>query len=203
MAAGVPMRHVTMLGLVAVLTACSGDAPGIDENHPWAEELNLALEIVTSDFEREALADGVITREEYEMAHDLWLDCMEQTFPPDGSVHIRLIPDPLGRYTYEISGLNDETLDLYDTVRHACMTGTIEEIAPLYNDMTWNPDNVPRIELVFACLEREGLIPDDYTIDDYEHDRSAEPADRHPLGPHSQHPLPDGLFYCMDIGWAS
>lgn len=192
---------VVMCGALFI-TACSGSSAQINPDDPWAEFATDLLKNATSDFEREALKDGVVTREEYEKAHELWLDCMEQVFPPGGRLSVALSADEMGLYSYLFRGSpSDEDLRIYDAASDECTKGTIGLVALLYNSMAGNPDNVPHSELVVACLVREGLVPDDYSAADYDYDQGAAPEDRNPLGPFIE-PFPDGLFYCMQVGWA-
>ena len=54
--------------IAGVGVGCSGPPPTSD---PYAEDLRQAKELATSDFERAALEDGKVMREEYEEAAKL------------------------------------------------------------------------------------------------------------------------------------
>src|SRR5690606_30518412 len=78
-----PRGRVGLLLVAAMAVAgCSADADRGDLSGPYADDFTFALENATSNFERRVLADGVITADEYDEAHHLWLECMQDSFPP-------------------------------------------------------------------------------------------------------------------------
>ncbi len=172
-------RSPRAIALLAVMTfalsGCSDDA--LDAN-PYAEDMAAAREGAVSDFEREAFADGALTREEYQRAHELWLLCMEQTFPPDGGRAVSLILGENGLYQYGATGFDLEDEEFYDSVHESCAEGTIATIAPLYGSMTVNPAKLDVADLLAECLVRTGTVPEWYTAENLRADMgSAENGD--------------------------
>lgn len=143
-----------------LMSGCSGEE---ESANPYAREYNAALENATSDFERNALEDGIITKAEYDEANQLWLACMEKTFPPDGLVTVALLPGDNGLYNTEVSNLDEEQLPFYDEVSDACEKGTTMEVGFLYGSSKANPNNEDYLVLVAACLARNDFVGDDYT----------------------------------------
>lgn len=167
----------TAIALLAILAACSSEPPAFVPEGPYAADIQFAQENASSDFERQALADGVITEEEYDQAHLLWLECMEQQFPSGGAYAVGMTKLSNGAYEYTFgspSGLDyGDQMDTFDLLFDACAQGTIAEIAWLYHDMTTNPDRLSPEEMMFRCFERKGAIAPGYTLDDYKDDTYA------------------------------
>jgi hypothetical protein len=165
------------LALVAVIMACTltqvvGACSGPPAN-PYAQEFEIALDGSTTEFERTVLEDGVITRDEYQEAHELWLACMEQTFPPDAGRVVTLVPNAQGLYGFRALGFSSGEEEFYDSVADSCSIGTIESIAPLYASVTSNPQKEDPATFVVACLKRHDLVLAEYSVENWKADLAA------------------------------
>lgn len=187
------MRH-RLCAFAAVLVSaavagCSGSEPGAGA---WEAEYAWALEMATSDFERSVLADGEITRAEYEEATQRFLDCVN-----DQGASVATL-DQGGYFIYEISG----DLDLYDEISDECRIGTNDLIETLYVDQITNPDNVDFEELTVDCLVRAGLVEEGFTVAEFHEGLGGVIADSSGQQSSSPWQLPfepeDPLFdFCM------
>lgn len=159
-------------GVLAILAGCSSNGPADDD--PYAEEFAWVIENPASDFEREVLEDGEVTREEYDRAHELFLECMEQTYPPDGLYVVSLEVSSSGFYSTLVhvpAGTHDNFDDnLYGATYDVCAHGTIEEIGHLYMNRELNPERLTLAELMVRCLVDEGVVDSGYTVDNFEAD---------------------------------
>lgn len=161
------MRALGRAVLVVVglaLSACAAAQPDPSPTGPgWGEEIDGMTQQATSDFEREVLSDDVITREEYELAYQLFLGCVEETYPSDGQISVGLIPNAQGFYQVGVSGFgNAEPDPVVDQVLWECEVGTTALIGGLYNSMTLNPLNRDWSELEIECLIRNGVVDSGY-----------------------------------------
>lgn len=145
---------VTAFALI-VLTACSTDSSQ-EFDGPYGARFTEALSRATSDFEREVLADGNVTRAEYEEAVHRFTGCME-----DSGNHVTLI-DQGGYYVYEYrQGAGAEE------AFERCAEGTTRLIESLYHSLVANPENQDWDEVTLACLKREELAPQGMTLEEY------------------------------------
>lgn len=135
--------------LVTGLAAC-GQGQSVDSEDPWSPEFERALLESTSDFEREVLNDGEVTRAEYDEAVGLYLECLR-----DQGLAIDAHADNNGIYSYSFVGSDT---DFYDEIDFECRPGTIEIIEPLFIEVERNPANLPPLVRFTECLEGEGLI---------------------------------------------
>ena len=129
-------------------TVPSGEDPRITERR----------NLVSTEFEREVLADGKINEQEYETSRQLYRSCMEERgysveFRDDGGSTIGA-PGP------------ETTTEDFDADDADCETGTTLVIAVLYETIRANPDNVDRMQQVVDCLKRNEIVPEGYTKDD-------------------------------------
>lgn len=84
-----------------------------------------AKEQSTSEFESEALADDEITRDEYEQAVSLYMDCLT-----DAGLDATAEQQPSGLYQYAIR--YDEGTTEADPAEYSCALGTTYLVEPLY-----------------------------------------------------------------------
>ena len=141
--------HLTAyLGLVAVLvsTAACTAAPAVPEG-PWADDIRLAQAAASSDFQKEAFADGVITRAEYVEGLDLYLACLA-----DVGWDVSLLPQR-DYFVFAVAGADAS----FDAASDACRDQTVGEVEQIYVDMLQNPKNQPYWANVRDCLVRGEL----------------------------------------------
>lgn len=150
------MRIGAVLSVVVcalVLSACASPDPLADS--PYRDRIIAAQEAATSNLEVDVLADGEISRSEYEAAMQEFVTCMEEH-----GVSVALV-DQAGYYVYDI------TDDVgWDEHSPGCREGTILLIEPLYVDMYTNPSAVAPDQALADCLVRHGVVPDTFTEDD-------------------------------------
>ena len=156
-------QNVTTAILAALLCAgCSTAHQTPQATSPWAAEVSAAALRASSDFERQVLGDGEITRAEYEEANQRYVACAKAE-----GVDIDLI-DNDGFYTYSV-----RVSEQGDQVQMRCAIGTVRIIAGLYEDVQQNPLKQDPDELTIQCLVRIGLEQPGYSLEDYEADRDA------------------------------
>ena len=148
----------TVVALSFIAVGCSGTVATVPEG-PYAEQIANAQAAVTSQFERDVLADAQVTREEYEEATQRFLACLE-----DQGVSID-IQDQAGYYIYAVPASDNER---YEQLAHGCATGTNALIEPLYTDMLRNPNNVDYDTLIAQCFVDAGLVDPPFTRDDFQ-----------------------------------
>lgn len=142
---------------VSLLVALSGCAqPSPETDSPYRERFAQATAQATSDFEREALSDGEISRSEYQEAIDRWVSCMQTA-----GVEVSL-SDQAGYYVYSVAG----DMTQYDLSDADCSTGTRALIEPLYVDTLMNPGNEDPNAVLARCFVRIGAAPEGFTATD-------------------------------------
>lgn len=152
---GRPSVGVLSIVTLIALTGCSGGNDDVADG-PYAERIRNAIAESTSDFEREVLEDGVVTRAEYEEAIRLFTTCTE-----DAGYSVDLI-DQGGYYAYSQTSVPGAT-EAFDS----CAQGTTFHIEGIYYSSVANPDNRDWDEITLECLKREGLAPSTLTITQY------------------------------------
>ncbi len=159
---------VVALGILAGCTA----APAADPPHsgevpafagPWAAEFADVYTWTTTDFERAALADGVISDQELAEVRNRMTSCLtalgfsEIEFGPDGSLSLM----PPGGYDEDTTG--DQMLD--------CSTESGEgTVGALHSWIRRNPQNLDEDTIMAACLVREGVVDPSYDAAAYAED---------------------------------
>lgn len=140
---------------VLLLAACAGGPEAA--TGPYAERIEAARAHATSPFEREALADGEVSREEYEEAVQRFLTCTAE--------HDILVEaeDQTGYYIYSSKAEPDD----FDRVYNVCAPGTVGILAGLYTDMLVNPTNVDLDTATASCFVRAGLVVEPFTAADF------------------------------------
>lgn len=150
---------VGLLVGVGLLGGCSSET---DLDHPYADRYAEALNRATSDFERSVLADGTITRAEYEEAVSRYVTCMTETG------FAVTLEEQHGYYVYSYH--DAPGLDAADA---RCVEGNTAVIAGLYVDQLTNPGADDIDTLIVACLVREGLVDSDYTTEQFAGDATS------------------------------
>lgn len=151
-------RTPTRSSLFVVALLAGGCAAGEEELERGAyyDEIVAAGENAASEFERNVLADGDITRSEYEEAVERFVRCAA-----DRGVAITPVKQG-SRYSYEMATSADS-----DQVALDCSVGTTQQIESLYGELVSNPTNGDYDQLVADCLVRSGLAPEGYTKEEF------------------------------------
>lgn len=134
---------------------------------PWAAEVAAAQQGAKSQFQEGVLADGVVTRAEYDEAAQRLVACGQ-----DRGVAIQLTKVG-SRYNYSF-GQGD--MAIFD----ACRADNMGDIGALYEATTLNPDRQSPEELLVSCLARVGLVDSSYTAANLTSDKEKDsyPFDR-------------------------
>lgn len=152
-----------VVGASALLAACVGAddniSAGITDKPYYADTLAAASN-ADSDFEREALGDGELTKMEYEEAITRFVDCMA-----NNNIDIA-IEDQGGYYAYTVNGDGAD----FESKQDECGRGTKSIIEPLYVSSVKNPTNGDMFQVRRDCFVRHGLVDDRYTANDLEND---------------------------------
>jgi len=186
-------NRLTALTLISLglLAACSGiDAAaefqktlsaeqvdvdaGFGLEGPWGDAFKSAMDRTQSEKARAVLSDGIITAaERYELQED-FRECArafefkEVTFYPGNRQEFA--------YTEEF---NQEPFEVAraraDEHEKLCGDQTgVFIIEALYPQVVANPENTDTSEAIVACFREEGIIADDYTVEDYKRDAPTE-----------------------------
>ncbi|MDR1033760.1 MAG: hypothetical protein LBL41_03205 [Bifidobacteriaceae bacterium] len=150
-------RIICIFALVSVLflSACSASESTDTGASPYAEEFAEAREKATSDIQREILADDKITDAEIEEVVASFKACLNEhgiSFSMDS------------RYNPSFSGEHDTDVEI------KCTESTVGDyLTELYFKIKYNPTKVEENALYASCLVRRGLVPDDFTAEDFKY----------------------------------
>jgi len=151
----------------------------------WAAEFAAARAAATSDFEREALADDVITPEEYDEAVQRYVACVNERLP-DEFAGYRAVKNQYGFYGYQSPRIHDSRSAAWDAAHRSasetCRKGTVAVIEPLYTGMIVNPRRMTSDEQILDCLKRHGAVDESYTMANYLADLAASFGEEAVLG---------------------
>ncbi|MDR1033298.1 MAG: hypothetical protein LBL41_00775 [Bifidobacteriaceae bacterium] len=155
---------------VLLLSACSTGESTDASASPYAEEFAGAREKATSDIQREILADDVITEAEIKEATSLFTDCLRSH-----DIRYSIGAD----YGVAIESATEDTAST-NKYQIECQDSTVGEyLQSLYADTKYNPTKVEENALYATCLVRRGIVPDDFTAEDfkYYYDKSVVSSD--------------------------
>ncbi len=155
------------------VAACGGGQASFEG--PYANDFQYYMDHATSDFEREVLSDGVITRAEYEEANQRYLTCMYEFYPPDGPDRAKNFPNRTGTYDHGIefswehsqSADFEDLLALYQVREDSCMKDNVLDIHLLYGRILDNPEGITQESLEVQRLIACGLVGPEYSINNY------------------------------------
>jgi hypothetical protein len=123
------------------------------------------------------LADGKISRGEYDQAVSKYVRCVDDHGIPLGA---ELQPPLDLTYQYSLPGGGDNTSQ---AVMDRCAVGTTALIEPLYAAQVQNPHKVDLDQLTAQCLVRKGVAPKGYTGAAYARDSDSAHGGRFPFNP--------------------
>lgn len=167
-------RIAILVPLVLALSLASATAAGLQgtpsasptASGPHAATFADARSRATSDFERQVLADDLITYAEYQEAATRWIACMT-----DAGEMASTEPDPDVPYAVAyVQHLDtmigtpgaEATIAVQDQVFTTCAIGTIRLVDAVYRAVLTNPADEDMSTLIVACLQRQGIAPASY-----------------------------------------
>jgi len=139
-----------IVALVLVASGCQVGVGNSAQDAPvaysaWARSY---IESLTNlnDFERQVLADFVVTDDEYREAQELLAQCMEArgflvSFGSGYSTEVTAAPSNPGGMTEA------------DEVFNACQQGTLFHVQPVYLENKYNPQGLSLNEKIRTCLD--------------------------------------------------
>lgn len=139
------------VALVLLTTGCQAPTPSVTAG-AWADEFKLAAEEAATEEEREALADGVITDQEYAYFQARILECLEAI-----GVDASWTAD--GTLSYNPNGADNQSID-------DCNIDNGDRLLALRDAIIRNPDHLDQSKILVECLRRVGVVGRDYTVDD-------------------------------------
>ncbi len=175
---------MTLTAVALVTTSCAAGggagtdgapvtAPGFtgtvpEFSGPYASEFADLYTRASSDFARDVLADGQITDAEFAEMTSRFASCLDDQgitfhgFQPDGSLSTSVAPGGADTHSIvsECSGSSGEDV-----------------INALASIMRVNPENVAWASLMVDCLVGRGVVPQGYTVEQYEQDDASRFAD--------------------------
>jgi hypothetical protein len=137
------------------LTSCgsSNKAEPPKAGNKYREDILLAAKQSKSEEERKILADGSITRAEYEEAVNRTIKCVD-----DKGYKLNKISNPGGYYTFSM-----ETSEAGDKAYTECKEKFSSSVELYYGDQIINPDKRDLDELTVECFQRKRIAPPSYT----------------------------------------
>ncbi len=135
---------------------------------PWADDFRAALADDVSPFEARILADGTVSTEELEAAHERVGRCLADSgfgidYDPDGGFELSSLDD---RYP-------DDFFERSDPVLRACERESDEYVTYLFAETRRNPDRLDDATITVPCLRDAGLVGSDYSEERWRADYDA------------------------------
>ena len=149
---------IAISAMSLVLAGCTAEKP---VPGPWSAEFDQGIQDATTDFERDVLADHVITHEEWSEARLRYARCVDDLgfradLNPDGTSGVEFIGVPLD---------DEDALEAASKQADGCQVGTGAIIDPLYSMVAGNPTHEDINQLVVQCLIRHDRVSADYTLE--------------------------------------
>lgn len=124
-------------------------------DRPYQAQTLQARQQATSDFQRGVLADGTITKAEYDEAVNRYVRCLG-----DKGVTVTAVDNGGGYDQYAVASGQDAKFQQWSD---SCANGTTDLIEDLYIQMLTNPSGGDIDDAVAACLARKGLVDRSFT----------------------------------------
>lgn len=157
-----------------LLSGCGSEAT-VDPANPYAEEILRAQSQATSDFQKAALEDGEVSRDEYLEALDKFVECVHDKGAPVALV------ESGGIFIYQVSG----NIPLFHEVADSCAQGTTDLIETLYTTILADPQKKGNDVVTAECMVALGIVDESFTGADFaelwgreEREEANDPATR-------------------------
>lgn len=147
----------------ALLSGCAS-APALSLSGPWAAEFEKAYSESSDEFVREAVKDGRISDAEFAEMLARYTDCMA-----DAGLTLKRLPEPEGGYSFSFPDTMTAEAANETDVRCSLASGEYP-IGALYNWVKRNPDRLDEKQIIHDCLLREGVIGQQYTLEEFTRD---------------------------------
>lgn len=129
----------------------------------WASDFASAYRRATTDFERSALSDGVVTEAEFAEMEDRFSTCMH-----DKGVEFTGF-NPGGGYEFRPgAGMTSE--DANRVADECSARSGLDTIGQLFFAQHRNPQNLDDATIIAACLVERRVVPQGYSAHDYTRD---------------------------------
>lgn len=129
---------------------------------PYADWIAQYQQAATSQFEKDVLADGVVTRQEYEEAMQRYVSCVQER-----GVGISLF-EQFGFYGTQGSYEDEMDAERANLIMAECEEGTNLLIEPLFIEMTVNPDKEDYAVVTARCYVSQGLVAAPFGAHDFD-----------------------------------
>lgn len=154
-------------GALMLVAACGGaDGPSVPDG-PYRAQIIQAQQEATSDFQRQVLSDGKITKAEYDEAVHRYVKCFT-----DQGVDVTAYDNGGGYYQY---GVPSDENGKFQQLSDSCAKGTVALIEDLYIQMLTNPSGGDIDDAVAACLIRKHLVDNTFTGAELKQLQAADP----------------------------
>lgn len=165
--------------LIVPLAGCSATQPqpsGLSRSEvtlesagPWTDAFRAALDDGVSPFEERILADGSVTPEEVEAAHERVRRCLADSglgidYDPDGGFELESLD---GKYP-------DDFFERSDPILRSCEERADEYVTYLFAETRRNPERRDDAEITVPCLQAAGLVGADYSEQQWRADYDAD-----------------------------
>jgi hypothetical protein len=129
----------------------------------WESEFEQASRHATTEFEREALADGRISDAEFAEMENSFVDCLRERNVSFGGF------GPAGGYGFT-PGTGTTTGEANSIADECSASSGLNTVGYLYFAMKRNPQNLDEATITAACLVEKKVVPQTYTASDYARD---------------------------------
>ncbi|SDB91901.1 hypothetical protein SAMN05216410_0919 [Sanguibacter gelidistatuariae] len=147
------LRLFLMLTCVGIAVSGCADKVTFSDgvaSSPYHEIFERELSGPLSEFQKEILADGVVTDSEVTEAQGRFKSCFE-----DLGYSVGIDPND-GSYTW--SGKVGDDQAVVEAAYDECKEKFVSAVGPMYYDMKKNPKNEVFEDLIVECLKRNGYI---------------------------------------------
>lgn len=153
--------------VVMAVAACGSEDVEAGAGGPYRAQIVQARQQAASDFQRDVLADGTITKAEYDEAVNRYVQCLG-----DKGVAVTAADNGGGYYQYAVASGQDAKFQQWSD---PCAKGTTDLIEDLYIQMLTNPSGGDIDDAVAACLVRKGLVDKSFTGSELKRLNAADP----------------------------